>query len=125
MKIRALNSLRKIASDRLILIFIVAILLLITAYVSYVVLSLHPSELQVATHYTVFGETNFYRNKWYYLISFALFGVLIAVAHVTIIIKLFFYELRSFAIAFSWLTIILIVIAWVITHSVLGIAFLS
>lgn len=125
MKIRALNSLRKIASDRLILAFILAIILLAVTYILYIAFSLKPNELQVATHYTVFGETNFYRNKWYYLISFALFGALIAVVHIAIIIKLFFYELRSFAIAFSCLTIVLIIIAWVITHSVLNIAFLS
>ncbi|MEP6710104.1 MAG: hypothetical protein ABJA64_00095 [Candidatus Saccharibacteria bacterium] len=125
MKIRALESFRKIASDRVILAFIVAIILFAGAYVVYVIFSLHPTELQVATHYTVFGETNFYRNKWYYLISFVLFGILIAIAHTSLIIKLFFYDLRSFAISFAWLTLLLIAVTWIITHSVLSIAFLS
>ena len=125
MKTLALNSFKRIAADRVILIYLVLIIALAGAYITYVIFSLHPSELQIATHYTVFGQTNFYRNKWYYLISFVVFGGVLATAHVGIIIKLFFYDLRSFAIAFSWLTILVIAIAWAFTHSVLGIAFLS
>lgn len=125
MKTRALTSFKIIAADRVILIYLVIIVALAAAYISYVLFSLHPNDLQVATHYTVFGETNLYRNKWYYLISFALFGVVLATAHISVVVKLFFYDLRSFAISFSWLTIILIAIAWAFTRSVLRIAFLS
>lgn len=125
MKTRALTSFKKIAADRVILIYLIIIIALAVAYIGYVLFSVHPNDLQVATHYTVFGETNLYRNKWYYLISFALFGAVLAAAHVGVIVKLFFYDLRSFAIAFSWLTILLIAIAWAFTRSVLGIAFLS
>lgn len=125
MQIRALESLKKILSDRLVTASIVAVILLAAAYMIYVAVSLQPSELQVATHYTVFGETNFYRNKWYYLISFILFGLLTLAANLAIVVKLFFYELRGFAIAFACLTLLIITAAWFISHSVLNIAFLS
>src|SRR5665648_490129 len=95
------------------------------AYVLYVAFSLQPVSLQVATHYSAFGETHFYRNKWYYLISFAVFGVMVAVAHISIMVKLISLQMRPLGIAFGWLSILTLIIAAVIAHSVLDIAFLS
>lgn len=125
MKTRALEALRKILSDRQITSLILIIMLFSIAYIIFVIVNLQSTELQVATQYTVFGETNFYRNKWYYLISFALFGLLVMSANVSIVVKLFFLELKNFAVAFAWLSIIIVAMAWFIANSVLSIAFLS
>lgn len=105
----------------LILLFI----LMTLTYCVYVGVSLHPSDLQVAVHYTAYGETSFYREKWYYLISFILFGLVVAVSHTALIVKLFVQERRQIAILFAWLSIFLVVIMWFITRGVLGIAFPS
>ncbi len=104
---------------------IVLLILLSIIYTISVAISLQPTEVQVATRYTVFGETHYYREKWYYLISFVLFGLMIAGLHTLLIIKLLLNDMRNFAIGFAWLSIIIITIAWVLSHSVLGIAFLS
>lgn len=105
----------------LILLFILMSLI----YCVYVGVSLHPSDLQVAVHYTAYGETNFYREKWYYLISFILFGLVVAASHTALIVKLFVQERRQIAILFAWLSILLVVIMWFIARAVLGIAFPS
>ena len=112
-------------ADRAVLAFSLAIATLSIFFVVYAIISLRPSDLQVASHYSAFGDTHFYRNKWYYLISFALFGIVFCVAHVGLMIKLRMLDMRPLAIAFGWLTLLLLAIAFVLTHSVLGIAFLS
>lgn len=102
-----------------------AILLGGIGYIGYVGFSLNPSDLQLAVRYTSFGETQFYREKWWYLLSFIGFGVLYIVAHIGMVAKLYAIGLRSMAIAFAWLSIIVLVLMFVYTYSVLGIAYLN
>ena len=124
MKSSILEYIKVIISDRLITVLISLTLLLILAYTVYVGVSVRPSDLQVAVHYTAFGEANFYRDKWYYFVNFIAFALLMGVAHVTIIAKLYTQGRRHMALLFSYLTILLILIFWIITASVLRIAFL-
>lgn len=94
------------------------------SYCIYVGVSLRPSDLQVAVHYTAFGETSFYREKWYYLLSFIVFGLILAAVHSILIVKLYVQERRQIAILFTWFSFLLLLIAWIMTHSVLKVAFL-
>ena len=125
MKSIVVSSLKQILSDRVVVALIFLFIAMTLAYCIYVGVSLQPSDLQVAVHYTAYGETNFYRDKWYYLISFILFGIILMVAHTALIVKLFVQERRQIAILFAWLSIFLVVIAWFLTRAVLGIAFPS
>lgn len=93
-------------------------------YVIYIAFALEPSDLQVATRYTAFGDTHFYRSKWYYLLSFIIFGVILMGAHTALSIKLFNRGHRSLAIALLGITAFLFVVSWLIAGSVLRIAFL-
>lgn len=124
MKSNFITSLKLILSDRLMTILLVAFVLACLSYCIYVGVSLRPSDLQVAVHYTAFGETSFYREKWYYLISFIMFGLILAAVHSILIVKLYVQERRQIAILFTWFSFLLLLIAWIMTHSVLGIAFL-
>jgi hypothetical protein len=101
------------------------IILVSILYVVYVGLSLRPQDIQVVTHYSAFGVTHFYRTKWYYLIGFALFGILIMVTHLAVLIKLTSQNMRSLAIGYAWFTVALVAIAAVMTHSILTLAFLQ
>src|SRR5690606_17941057 len=103
---------------------IIALLVLCAGYCTYVGLSLQPSDLQVAVHYTAFGDTSFYREKWYYLISLIVFGLIVAIIHTALIIKLHLQGRRQIALLFAWLSLLIIVIAFFITNAVLRIAFL-
>lgn len=124
MKNIALQSIKNILSDRLLVGLIVAVITGAAAYSIFVILSLQPSDLQVAVHYTAFGETNFYRDKWYYLLSFIGFGAVIAFVHTALIVKLFSQGNRQLAIAFAGLSLLILFIATIITLSILKIAFL-
>ncbi|MDB5168259.1 MAG: hypothetical protein JWO55_517 [Candidatus Saccharibacteria bacterium] len=124
MKTNFITSLKLILADRLMTTLLGVFILACIAYCIYVGVSLRPSDLQVAVHYTAFGGTNFYRQKWYYLISFIMFGLILAAIHVILIVKLYVQERRQIAILFTCLSFLLLLIAWVMTNSVLKIAFL-
>jgi hypothetical protein len=124
MKTNFLTYVKTILTDRLATALIILLVVLCLAYCVYVGVSLRPSDLQVAVHYTAFGGTSFYREKWYYLISFIVFGALVAVMHTVLIVKLYVQGRRQVALLFAWLSILLIAIAWLITWSILKVAFL-
>ncbi len=125
MKTRVTSALQQLLADRALLFMAVWIVILTIFYALYVGFSLSPTELQVATRFTSFGETQLYRNKWYYLISFIIVAVLIAVAHIGLMVKLKARGIRPMALAFGWLTVLLIVTLFVVTGRVLSSAFLS
>lgn len=105
-------------------VLLVLFILACAAYCIYVSVSLRPSDLQVAVHYTAFGVTSFYKEKWYYLLSFVVFGLILAIVHSIIIIKLYVQERRQIALLFTWLSILILLITWIIAHSILKVAFL-
>lgn len=125
MKLLIASSLDTFRHDRVLLGLSIGILFLILIYVLYVAFSLSPTELQIATRYTAFGETQYYRTQWFYLMTFIGFGVVIAVSHIAILIKLKIRDLRNMAIGFGIMTIVLLLVLIAITRSVLGIAYLS
>jgi hypothetical protein len=124
MKTNIINSLKMILADRLIAALLTAFLIVCLAYCIYVGVSLRPSDLQVAVHYTAFGGTSFYRQKWYYLITFIVFGALVGFMHSILTVKLYTQGRREVALFFLWLSLLLVVIAWFITWAILKIAFL-
>jgi len=105
-------------------VMIIALIVVSLAYCIYVGVSLRPSDLQVAVHYTAFGPTGFYRQKWYYLINFVAFGMIIAFVHATLIVKLHTQGRRQMALLFAWMSFLLLVIAFFMTRAVLKVAFL-
>jgi hypothetical protein len=124
MKENIITALKLIIADRLVTVLLGGFILLCLVYCLYVGLSLHPSDLQVAIHYTSFGATNFYRAKWYYLLSFVVFGLGLAVFHTILTIKLYVQERRQIALAFICFSFLLLLIAWIMTRSILKVAFL-
>lgn len=125
MKTRILSQLSVILKDRTLLTLSLLIVLAGVMYIGYVSLSLQVKDIQVVTHYSAFGVTHFYRTKWYYLLAFVLFGLLVVLTHIIILIKLKSQNMRSLAIAYGWFTIALIAMAAVMTHSILSLAFLQ
>lgn len=124
MKENIITALKLIVVDRLVVVLLGSFILLCLVYCFYVGLSLRPSDLQVAVHYTSFGETNFYRAKWYYLLSFIVFGFGLGIFHTILTVKLYVQERRQIALAFIGLSFLLLLIAWIMTRSILKVAFL-
>lgn len=125
MKTRITSAVQQLLSDRPLLLMAAWIVIITVLYTLYVGFSLSPSELQVATRFTSFGETQLYRNKWYYLISFIIVAVVMAVVHIGLMVKLNARSVRPMAVAFGWLTVLMLVILFIVTQRVLSSAFLS
>ena len=116
---------KEISSDRQFMTVLAVLGFVGIVFSVYVAFSLHPSELQVVTHYTAFGSTNFYRDKWYYLIGFVIFGILSAVSYGALACKIYRYKGRELAIPFAWLGVVVFVLATATIYQVLKVAALS
>jgi hypothetical protein len=125
MKKQFIKSANLIFKDRYLAVLLASFLLLCLIIVIYLGFSVHASELQIVVHYTSFGTTNFYRDKWYYLLSFVAFIILMAIAHSLLTFRLLQKKGRELAIAFVWLSIVTVLIAVSIFYQVLKIASLS
>lgn len=125
MKTNTINYIKSILSDRLVTVLIIFFILASLAYCIYIGVSLRPSDLQVAVHYTGFGEASFYRDKWYYFINFIVLGILFAVIHTILVVKLYLQGRRQIAVFFAYLSYLLLLIAWIITWAILRVAFLQ
>ena len=104
----------------LLIVFILACL----AYCIFIGISLRPSDLQVAVHYTAFGDASFYREKWYYFVNFIAFGLMLMAMHTILAVKLYVQGRRQIALFFVGLSLLLVVIAWFLTRAILRVAFL-
>ena len=118
-------AMREVLADRVVLLFCVGIIIATLLYIAYVAISLHTSDLQLAIRYTSYGETHIYRDKWYYLLSFIGFGLVFMVVHIGVILKLHLNGLRQLGHAIGWLSVVMLLLMFVYTRAVLGIAFLS
>lgn len=116
---------KKIVADRPLSLLMVGVIIGSLLYIAYVAFNIAPSDLQLAIRYTSFGETHFYRDKWWYLLSFVGFGVLFLIAHIGLTAKLVAVELKQLAYAFAWLSVVLLILMFAYTYSVLGIAYLN
>jgi hypothetical protein len=119
------STLKQILADRPTMLLMTGIFIGGIVYLIYLAFSLQASDLQLATRYTSYGETHFYREKWWYLLSFVGFGVMFIVAHLGMIAKLVVIGLRPLAHGFAWLSLVVLLLAFAYTYSVLGIAYLN
>ncbi len=116
---------KQIAADRP-FVAVLAVLGLSGVFLSiFVAVNLHPSELQVVTHYTAFGTTNFYRDKWYYLIGFVVFGIMNAIIYSALACKIYQHKGRALAVPFAWLGVVVTILAAATAYQILKVAALS
>jgi len=124
MKTNTINHIKALLSDRFLTVLVILLVLVSLAYCIFIGISLRPSDLQVAVHYTAFGDASFYRDKWYYFTNFMALGTLIGAAHTVLTVKIYAQGRRQIAILFALLSLLILVIAWILTWAVLRVAFL-
>ena len=124
MKQYASSYLKPILADRTYLFLLVGVLLTGLMLALFVILTVEPSDIQVVTQYSSFGQSHFYKDQWYYLYVFAGFGLLISTLHVSLMVKLYHLERRDIGVFFGWMSIMLCVIAARYAYEVMHLAFL-
>lgn len=115
------TSIKELFASRYLATLSIILVLLAVSFVLYVIFSVRPSELQLVTHYTAYGVTQLYRSQWWYLLSFALFGLLVAFFHIAVALKINATKGVSLAGMFLWLGIGILVFAWVTSFSIINI----
>jgi len=115
------DSLKELITNRYLTVLTVITLVLTVLFVAYILLAVRPSELQLVTHYTAYGVTHLYRNQWWYLLGFAAFGILVALFHISLAIKLYITKGHPLAIMFAWLGIGIIIFAWITSFSIINV----
>lgn len=104
------QSLSTIFNDRGFFVLWLLMLVMVVVVIVIGAIYIRPSDLQVPVRYSSFGITNFYREKWYYLLGFMVFALMMAVFHTGISLRLLAAKGRPFAIVFLWLTITLLAV---------------
>lgn len=115
------DSLKQLVADRRLLVLLGVMILLTFGFIISIILSVHPSELQLVSHYSAFGITHLYRDQWYYLLSFGLFGLFVAALHTALAIKLLIVKGPSLATMVAWLGIGIIAFAWIMSAAVINV----
>ena len=125
MKPTFIQSIQLLSKERRMIVALSIMLVVCLIFTIYVGLNIHQNELKIVTHYTAFGTTNFYRDKWYYLLSFVVFGIMVAVIHTLVALKLLVSRGTELALSFVWVSTIIITIAAATAYQVLKIAALA
>lgn len=112
---------KELITNRYLTVLSIVTVVLALAYVAYILITVRPSELQLVTHYTAYGVTHLYRDQWFYLLGFAVFGLFVAFFHIALAIKLFMTKGHPLAIMFAWLGIGVIILAWVTSFSIINV----
>ena len=121
LKTNFVQSIRELLTNRYLTTLSIILVLLSAAFIVYILLTVHPSDLQLVTHYTAFGVTHLYRDQWFYLLTFVGFAVLVAFLHVAVAIKLYVTKGHPLALMFAWFGIGIIVFAWITAISIINV----
>jgi len=115
------TSFKELITNRYLTVLTAVTLFLALAFITYILLAVRPSELQLVTHYTAYGVTHLYRDQWFYLFTFGGFALLIAFFHIALSLKLYLTKGHPLAIMFAWMGIGIIVFAWVTAFSIINV----
>jgi len=116
-------SIKQVLADRpfLLLMMIVAVIGVVYCFTTGAMVQ--PRDIKVYDRYTAFGEAHFYKNYWYDLIGFAVFGLIVTVSHLALMVKLHSLERRQTAIMFGGVTIVILLVAAVYGLAIMRLAF--
>lgn len=105
--------------DRALIISLITMILLSLGLAIYGLLNVQVSSIQLPVRYSDYGMTNTYREHWYYLLSFPLFALMIAVIHTLIAVKLYLKN-RRLALGFVLLTLAILIFGIRVAAAVSG-----
>lgn len=119
-----LTGLKTALRDRMFMTLAIVLLVLTVMVCIYIGVVVHPSSVQLAVRYTAFGATTYYREQWYYLILFIVFLIGGFILNTAIGARLQNAGRGPLARGWMMLVIGLVIMTFIIAHSVLGIAYL-
>lgn len=115
------ESIKELMTNRYLTVLSIVTIILAIAFVIYISVVVRPSELQLVTHYTAYGVTHLYRDQWFYLLSFGVFAVIVALLNISIALKVYLTKGHPLAIMFAWFGIGILVFAWLTSFSIINV----
>ncbi len=115
------DSFKKLFEDKYLFGLVIFIVLLALFCSVIVGLSVHPRDLRLPSHYSAYGITHFYFDQWFYLLVFVLFGVVAAILHSILAVKLLIVKGHSVAIVFAWSGVGVIILGLLTALAVLNV----
>lgn len=116
-------SVKNVFTDRPFLSMAAAVLLAGLIYCVVIGLTLQTRDIQVYTRYTAFGEAHFYKNHWYYLAGFLVFGAVSTIGHLALMVKLHNLERRHSAFVVGAAALVVLLLGASYGLSIMGLAF--
>jgi hypothetical protein len=110
---------KTVIQDRPYLFLMIAIAFVALVGSIYVLATVEPRDIQVATQYTSFGETNYYKGRWYSLYGYALLFITIAISHAALMVKFHALERRDFGVLFGAGTIMVLIVGTIYAANVI------
>lgn len=110
--------------DRFAISLLVAFLLSMVFLLVMTALNIHVSDVQLPVRYSGYGSTFIYRDRWYSLLSFGLFAILVGGINGYLIIKLHAAR-RGLSLGFAMVSLTVGVIALVVAAAVFRLAAVS
>ena len=104
----------RIAATLLILMVLGTLLL-----VGMTILNLRVSDVQIPIRYTDYGFTNLYRDRWYALASFGLFGLIVTATNGYLAIKLHSLR-RGMSLGILAIGLLTLIITLIVANAVFG-----
>ena len=114
------TPLRTIAADRPFFAALIGVFVAGIIYMLVMGFTLQVRDVQVYVRYTAFGEAHFYKDHWQYMLTFVLFGVVVAVGHIVLMLKLFNINRRQTAMLVGWLGMGILIVALVYALAVMS-----
>lgn len=125
MNIDLISSIKNLFNHRYLVILLIIFSVECIASLVLLAVLIQPTELQVVVHYTGFGSTNFYRDKWIYLLTFPGFVLISYALYVVLTYRILVVKGNHLAAAVAWLGIFTVAVASVFFYQILKIASLS
>ncbi|MCL2451840.1 hypothetical protein FWD20_03145 [Candidatus Saccharibacteria bacterium] len=100
----------------------VVILLQVISLVILVATNIHSNHLQIPVRFNAFSTSQYFRDQWFYLFNFIIFGITILIANGLISLKILEVKGRHLALSFLWFTVAILLIATILIASILRIA---
>lgn len=117
------QAIRRVVSDRPFVLLSILLLALGFIFSISIAINIHPSDVTVYSRYTAFGEAHFYKSHWQYLLGFVVFNLVVAIAHVALMVKLYAIERRQTALLIGWLGVVVLLVAFAYTMAVIGLGY--
>ena len=115
------SSLKELLAHRTLTVLAGVTLLIAVAFIIYIAVSVQPSEVPLVTHYTAFGVAHIYRDQWYYLFTFGVFALVVALVHIALTIKMYTQKGYHMALLVAWTGIGILLFAWVIAAAIINV----